>query len=130
MDQFAPSTDVSKTEGHTHWDRIDVVPTKLRKACGEGIISQNDPHMTRQWLFTKGNRTFSVYDWKSTSLFDPKFPTPEAFWNSNKPVSLHLCGEDDDAAEADVNLLIEGLEGMCGDKSVDKLAKGIEKMGK
>ncbi len=46
--------------------------------------------VTRQWIFRKGDLLFTLYDWKSTDLYEPGLFTPEEFWDCDVPVDLHI----------------------------------------
>jgi hypothetical protein len=51
------------------------------------------------YSFIDGEKVFTVYDWKSTSLWGDDLPSPLAFWNSQRREELSIGGNCEDAAE-------------------------------
>ena len=57
--------------------------------------------ISRRWTFRKGDLIFTVYDWKSTSLYEPGMWTPDELWSSWNPFPLHI-GSKEPATDTDV----------------------------
>lgn len=48
-----------------------------------------------EWIFEADNGTvFTVYDWKSTNLYDSYYPTVEQFRNSDDLYEFHIGGNN------------------------------------
>lgn len=49
--------------------------------------------VSKEWVFTdEHNNVFTVYDWKSTRLYDPGYPEPADLWASKDPYEFHVGG--------------------------------------
>jgi hypothetical protein len=44
---------------------------------------------SRDWTFSYLGEVFTVYDWKETSLYDDRLPSPHEYW-SQPTVTLHI----------------------------------------
>ena len=81
----------------TSWvDDLEVTPADVVRAFG-GPPRRGDPRkVSGLYSFVDGGRVFTLYDWKSTSLWDDDLPSPLAFWNSRVSEVLMIGGNDDD----------------------------------
>jgi hypothetical protein len=68
---------------------LTVNPVKLIKLLGNGSNDFDDYKCSKAWIFTKDGKSFTIYDWKSTSNYDLSYPSPRLFWSSDK-VELHI----------------------------------------
>lgn len=48
--------------------------------------------VSKEWSFTDGTNVFTVYDWKSTSLYSEICQKPEKLWASDEPYEFHVGG--------------------------------------
>ena len=57
-----------------------------------GLPSRSDGYKSSgEYIFTSENGdVFTLYDWKSTSLYDQEMISPEEFWNQNSLVTLNI----------------------------------------
>jgi len=57
-----------------------------------GLPSSSDGYKSSgEYIFTsEAGDVFTLYDWKSTSLYDDKMIAPEEFWNQSSPVTLNI----------------------------------------
>ena len=67
---------------------ITVNPLKLLKFLGKDYVS-DDYKISREWICEFNGNVFTVYDWKETSLYDERLPSPDAFWSGSE-VELHV----------------------------------------
>ena len=85
----------------THcFDEIALSPASVVRCFGSGDAGDNFK-VSRQWAFRKGALVFTLYDWKSTSLYDPDLWNSEELWHSEWPFDLHI-GSQEPATEEDV----------------------------
>jgi hypothetical protein len=52
-----------------------------------------------QWTFRKGDLIFTLYDWKSTDLYERGMWTPQELWASREAFPLHIGSKDPATAE-------------------------------
>jgi len=89
--------------GGTHvFSEIWISPAAVIHCFGQG--SNGDEYkVSRQWTFRKGELIFTLYDWKSTDLYDSEMWSPEQLWASKEPFPLHIGSKEpathDDAEE-------------------------------
>jgi len=61
-----------------------------------GIPDKSDEYkVSGEYAFTRRGDpkiVFTLYDWKSTSLYDDSYETPVQFWGSNSPYGFHIGG--------------------------------------
>ena len=58
---------------------------------GEGL--KGDYKVSMEWSFTDDEEgVFTVYDWKSTKLYEDSYPEPKELWNSNDVYEFHVGG--------------------------------------
>lgn len=74
---------------------VNIAPAKLRKIFGEPDCG-DDYKISGEYLFVSvdGDAVFSIYDWKSTSLYDGIDPSPAEFWASEYPHEFNIGGQD------------------------------------
>jgi len=80
-------------------DDVEVVLAQVVRAFG-GPPRRGDPRkVSGLYSFVDGGRIFTLYDWKSTSLWDRDLPSPLAFWNRRSSEVLAIGSNEDDVAE-------------------------------
>lgn len=75
-----------------------LIPCAVIEAFGNGEKG-DDFKVSRHWTFRKGDLIFSLYDWKSTNLYDPALLTPEELWSLRTPVLFNVGSEPLNGAE-------------------------------
>lgn len=91
-----PDADISNT---SRADDIEVSPVEVVRALGAPHRRADAYKISGRYCFVEGLRVFTVYDWKSTSLYDEKLPSPLAFWNSQSKVCLSIGSNCEDVAD-------------------------------
>ena len=88
--------------------RIDLAPLFLVEVFGPP--SEADRYKISgiyTFISEKKDLIFTVYDWKSTNLFDEvqNAPSPKEFWASAKPAELSIGGKGKDATKFKIWLM-------------------------
>ena len=66
-----------------------IAPAAVVRCFGDG--DQGDGcKISRNWVFRKGDLVFTLYDWKSTDLYERGTWTSEEMWSSKEPFPLHI----------------------------------------
>jgi len=84
----------ASTIGVTEMGCVELPPALLVKRFGppqpgDGI------KVSGEYVFIDAEeRVFVLHDWKSTSVWEPDFPTPEQFWSSHVPAELSVSSRD------------------------------------
>ncbi len=96
MFKLSPTTD---TIGTTEMGEIEVAPALIVKRFGPPGAG-DDYKVSGEYVFADQNgEPFVVHDWKSTSLWDEDFPTPEELWASEEPEELSISSRDLETGE-------------------------------
>jgi hypothetical protein len=69
---------------------VDIAPATLVEVFGEP--QQSDGYkVSGEYYFTdsEGN-TYTVYDWKYTTLYDPEYMRPSELWAMTTPYQFHI----------------------------------------
>ena len=62
---------------------------QMLKVFGKGL--EGDYKISMEWVFTDdNNNVFTVYDWKSTNLYDRDYLSPESLWSSDEQYRFHV----------------------------------------
>lgn len=78
---------------------IEIPPAAVVRCFGSPRPSDGYK-ISGEYVFTDiEGEPFVVHDWKSTSLWNAEFPTPEEFWSSEEPDELSVASRDRDTAE-------------------------------
>lgn len=91
----------SRETDRTHfYAEVILIPAAVADTfcCG---YDGDDYKVSRKWTFRKGNLIFTLYDWKSTNLYDKAMWAPEELWSSWEPFDLHI-GSKEPATSTDV----------------------------
>jgi hypothetical protein len=93
----------------THcFGEVAIPPANVVRCFGKG--SDGDGYkVSRQWVFRKGDLVFTLYDWKSTDLYDSQLWSPEELWRCNEEFDLHV-GSKAPASQKDVEAFIAFLQ--------------------
>ena len=98
----------AETNGTYRFDEVAISPASIVRRFGKG--SNGDGYkVSRQWVFRKGDLVFTVYDWKSTGLYESGMWSPDELWACKEPFDLHV-GSKFPATERDVAEFIAFLQ--------------------
>ena len=84
--ELAAPEDASRTY---LYGELVIAPAAVVRRFGNGHAG-DDGTVTRQWVFRKGDLIFTLYDWKSTSLYDRELRTPTELWARERPFMLRV----------------------------------------
>lgn len=78
--------------GTFYQGEIDLIPKNVVKTFGKPNIG--DEHkVSGEYAFVNGNKVFTLYDWKWTTLYDESNPfTPKGLWMLDKPLRFNIGG--------------------------------------
>jgi hypothetical protein len=82
-----------------------LVPSKLVAVFGKPGDSDSYKVSGQYRFETPNGGLITLYDWKSTSLYDPDYPDPEEIWSSDKPFEFNVGGDSDGKAQFEEFLL-------------------------
>jgi hypothetical protein len=84
----------------TAWaDDVEVAPAVLVQVFGAPPRRADSYKVSGLYSFVdQRGRVFTVYDWKSTSLWERDLPSPLTFWNSRQLQVLSIGSDDEDVA--------------------------------
>lgn len=85
--ELDPNADLSNTSWVAD---VKLAPVELVRALGTPHRGADKYKVSGVYSFVDGRRVFTVYDWKSTSLYDEKLPSPLEFWNSESKVCFSI----------------------------------------
>lgn len=92
---LAPDTDAGGTHLYTE---VLLPPRAVIRRFGNG--SQGDEFkVSREWIFRKGELVFTLYDWKSTNLYEPGLFSPDELWACEEPLDLHIGSKEPATAQ-------------------------------
>lgn len=116
----------AKIDGTHFYKEVVLIPSAVVRSFGEGLVSDLYKS-SRDWIFRKGPLVFTLYDWKSTSLYDSDMWSPDELWASTEPFDLHV-GSKKPATIDDVDQFIAFLtqETSAGDNGGEVNCCGIE----
>lgn len=80
-------------------------------AFGESM--ESDGHkVSGEWVFVddESGEVFTIYDWKSTDLYDSECPSVEEFRNSNHAVEFNIGGNHKGSVERFKSLILKQIE--------------------
>jgi hypothetical protein len=103
--------DLNADISDTSWaDAIKVAPAEFVRIFGGPHRLWDSFKVSGLYTFVKDDKVFTVYDWKSTSLWGDDLPSPLAFWNSRSKAVLSIGGNCEDVTEFR-SWLLQKLEG-------------------
>ena len=97
----------AESDGTYQFDEVAICPASVVRCFGQGCRGDGFK-VSRQWVFRKDELVFTLYDWKSTSLYDPDFWSPEELWRSDWPFDLNV-GSKQPATEKEVAEFVDFL---------------------
>ncbi len=101
-------TDSAEAAETEFFDEVQVVPASIIRRFGPG--SDGDGYkVSRHWTFRRGDLIFTLYDWKSTNLYDTGMWSPRSLWKCELPFDLHV-GSKDPATGEEVAKFIDFLK--------------------
>lgn len=78
--------------GTFYQGEIDLIPKNVVRAFGKPSIG-DDYKVSGEYAFVNGNKVFTLYDWKWTTLYDKNNPfTPKGLWMLDKPFRFNIGG--------------------------------------
>lgn len=90
----------AEIEGTTWAADLEAVPALIVQRFGAPQDRGDQFKISGRYIFVdEDHRVFTLYDWKSTSLFDTACPQPLRFWNSNQIQTLSVGSLEDDATD-------------------------------
>ena len=95
--------DISGTSFHGVY--IKVKPSDLFLFFGEGIESDGYK-VSKEYVFEYKGMVFTLYDWKSTGLYDERYRSPEEFW-AQESVELHIGSRCNSGVEMEFKMALE-----------------------
>lgn len=76
---------------------LQAAPRELQRVFGPHHNAGDKYKISGQWLFMdEHGNTFAIRDWKSTSFWDPDFPSPLEFWRLKETVEFTLASNEID----------------------------------
>ena len=105
-----PSAGADANATHLYGE-VQLPPAAVVRRFGNGR-GGDDYKVSRQWVFRKGDLVFTLYDWKSTNLYEGGLFSPEEFWACEEPLDLHI-GSKEPATQQDAAEFVEWLEKQC-----------------
>jgi len=92
-----PASEASQTH---FFNEVQILPHSVVRCFGTGDCGDGYK-VSHTWAFRRGELIYSLYDWKSTHLYDSTMWTPQELWASNEPFDLHV-GSREPATQGDV----------------------------
>ena len=108
---FTRIKDYYRSNGSSLQSGVTIVPSRVVDLFGSPDDSDGYK-VSMEWLFEdeEGN-VVTLYDWKSTSLYEEGLPSPVSVINSVHPLHLHVGAHDYQTAVKFVDwLLLQGEE--------------------
>ena len=98
-------------EGTSRMGYMDVRYKDLVLAFGEPEES-DDHKVSGEWVFVEeeSGEVFTIYDWKSTNLYDSEYPSVERFRNCNHEVQFNIGGNHKGSVERFKSLILKQIE--------------------
>ena len=72
-------TSSGESDGTHQFDEVAITPACVVRCFGQGFRGDGFK-VSRQWVFRKGKLVFTLYDWKSTDLYEPGMWTASELW--------------------------------------------------
>lgn len=98
-------------DGTSGMGEIKVRYKDLVLAFGEPM--ESDGHkVSGEWIFfeEESGEVFTIYDWKSTDLYDDGLPSVERFRASNKAVTFNIGGNHKGSVERFKSLILKQID--------------------
>lgn len=100
----------SEADAHgTYWYAgVVLAPAAVARRFGAAHDGDSDK-VSRHWVFRKGDFVFTLYDWKSTNLYESGLLSPEKFWACEEPMDLHV-GSKEPATKENAAAFVQWIE--------------------
>jgi hypothetical protein len=100
---------ISAASDGTHcFAEVQLGPASVVRCFGKGFDGDGFK-VSREWVFRRGHLVFTLYDWKSTALYERGMWTPDELWASEWPFDLHV-GSKDPATKKDIEEFVDFLQ--------------------
>lgn len=91
-----PTVDITGTSWASD---IAIAPADVRRVFGPVRRVTDSYKVSACYSFTDGDRVFTLYDWKSTSLYQDDLPAPLLFWNSHDKTTFSIGSDHEEVAD-------------------------------
>lgn len=91
MFKLSPTTDANSV---STMGEIEVAPALIVRRFGPPAASDGYKVSGEYVFIDEKGQPFVVHDWKSTSLWESDFPSPEEFWASDEPQEFCIATRD------------------------------------
>ena len=112
--------------GTSRMSEMLIAPADLILAFGSPGESDGCK-VSGEYLFhdEKNGVVFTMYDWKSTSLYDERAQSPEQFWAQTKPTTINIGGNHKGDIEQFKRMVIDHIKWVKTGKPFEKEVIGI-----
>lgn len=93
----------------TYWYADIMVPPAAVMHRFGAACEGDEYKVSQHWVFRKGDLVFTLYDWKSTNLYESGLMSPEQFWACEEPMDLHV-GSKEPATPEDAAAFAQWIE--------------------
>jgi len=85
---------------------VSISPALLVKIFGKPEDS-DEYKVSGEYCFrhVDSGKTYTLYDWKCTSLYYSSYPSPKKFWAQTEKYEFHIGGGDDEHVKELINAL-------------------------
>ena len=93
VNMFKVTKDWNVSIGTSEMGNIQLVYSDIVRAFGEPMKS-DEYKISGKWVFhdKEAGVVFTLYDWKSTNLYDPDYPSVEEFRADPEPQTFNIGG--------------------------------------
>lgn len=88
MTTFKVNNELDSNGTSFHGVTIIADPGKLTRMLGTSDMT-DDHKVSKSWTCSYKGNVFTIYDWKETSLYSSRLPSPDYFW-SQREVEVHV----------------------------------------
>ena len=112
--------------GTSGMGNIQVAPADLVLAFGQPGESDGFK-VSGEYTFhdEESDVVFTMYDWKSTSLYDERAQSPEQFWAQTKPTTINIGGNHKGDIEQFKRMILDHIKWVKTGKPFEKEVIGI-----
>lgn len=90
---FQMSQELMLANGTYKVSEVKVSPARLIEVFGEPMESDGYKSSGEYLFVGDDNEVFTVYDWKSTSLYESYLESPQQFWSYCSPKQFSIGGK-------------------------------------
>lgn len=112
--------------GTSRMGEILIAPVDLILAFGQPGESDGFK-VSGEYTFhdEKSDVVFTMYDWKSTNLYDSEYPSPEELWSMTKPIHINIGGNHKGDVEEFKRMVLDHIKWVKTGKPFEKEVIGI-----